>query len=510
MADGEGGVPTGGTGKPPGRKRRVAGRVLRWGSITLAIVLMLGLVAGYLKYRSVWDSIKRVPVKVLGHRPPKYATNALNLLVFGSDSRAGLSRHQQLKLHVGANQGEVNTDTIMIVHISPGRHLVTVVDIPRDTIVPIYRCAKVPGYPGQQATPGYIERINSVMAAGGPACLWETLEQQTHIRIDHFIQLSFSGFVHVINDIGGVNVCVPFRVNDPASGLRLTRGEHHVRGVMALKFWRTREDIGDGSDLERIQRDQFLMAQLVQGVLHSDLLGNPGRLLSVVSDAAKAMTTDAGLTQTDMLSLAGSLHGLNSNDVQFITAPNTPYPENNAEVEFAQPQANEVFGAIAHDRKLPSTKPSPSPSPGGGPPVVLAANPRQVRVTVLNGSGVPNQAGNTAAALAERGFDVLGTGDANVSTTSVIEYRSPHERRLVKALRQQIPGVQLQLVPGLPPRTLTLILGTSFSGLAASSPAPKPSPTGPSIGDLSKSYHGITGDAACKSDTHAFSGPLSP
>jgi LCP family protein required for cell wall assembly len=510
MADGEGGVPTGREGRPPGRKRRVAGRVLRWGSFTLAVVLILGLVAGYLKYRSVWDSIKRVPVTVLGHRPPKYATSALNLLVFGSDSRAGLTRHEQLKLHVGANQGEVNTDTIMLVHISPGRHLVTVIDIPRDTVVPIYRCTKQPGYPGQQATPGYVERINSVMAAGGPACLWQTVEQQTHIRIDHFIELSFSGFVHVINDIGGVNVCVPFRVNDPASGLRLTRGEHHVRGVMALKFWRTREDIGDGSDLERIQRDQFLMTQLVQGVLHSDLLGNPARLLSVVSDAAKAMTTDTGLTQSDMFSLAASLRGLNSQDVQFITAPNTAYPENDAEVEFAQPQADTLFQAIAHDRTLPSAAPSPSPSPSGGPPVVLAANPKQVKVTVLNGSGVAGQAGSTAAALGERGFTVLGTGDANISTPSVIEFRSRAERPEVKTLRQQIPGVRLQRVPGLQPGTLTLVLGTSFSGLKPTTPTPKPTPSGPSVGDLSKSYGGIHGNASCKADSHAFSGPLSP
>jgi LCP family protein required for cell wall assembly len=483
--------------------------VLRWGSITLVAVLILGLVGGYLKYRSVWNSIKRVPVTVLGHRPPKY-TSALNLLVFGSDSRKGLSRHQQLKLHVGANQGEVNTDTIMIVHISPGRHLVSVIDIPRDTVVPLYRCAKVPGYPGQQASPGYVERINSVMSAGGPACLWETIEQQTHIRIDHFVQMSFSGFVHVINDIGGVNVCVPFRVNDPVSGLRLTAGEHHVRGVMALKFWRTREDIGDGSDLERIQRDQFLMAQLVQGVLHSDLLGNPARLLSVVSDAAKALTTDSGLSQTDMFSIAASLRSLNSKDVQFVTAPNTPDLQNPAEVDFAQPQANNLFGAIAHDRKLPSTKPSPAPSPSGGPPVVLAANPKQVKVIVLNGAAIANLAGTTATALIDRGFDVQGTGDANPSVATVIEYRSRAERREIKTLRQQIPGAHLRLVPGLAPRTLTLVLGSTFPGLKASTPTPKPTPSGPAVGDLSKSFNGITADAACKADSHAFSGPLSP
>ncbi len=95
----------------------------------------------YAKYRSVVDSISRVPVqaKDLGRRPPTY-NSALNILVYGSDSRANLSFHQQVVLHVGRNDGENNTDSIMIVHIAPGRRGVTVLDIPRDTQVPYYAC----------------------------------------------------------------------------------------------------------------------------------------------------------------------------------------------------------------------------------------------------------------------------------------------------------------------------------------------------------------------------------
>src|SRR5438067_13054454 len=127
---------------------RAAGRVLRWACVSLAVLLIVGLLGAYLKYRAVWNSIHRVNVAVLGHRPPKY-TSALNLLVFGSDSRQGLTRGQQLRWHVGANKGEVNTDTIMLVHISPGRHQITVLNMPRDTVVPAYACAKGSGWPGQ-------------------------------------------------------------------------------------------------------------------------------------------------------------------------------------------------------------------------------------------------------------------------------------------------------------------------------------------------------------------------
>ena len=168
----------------------------------------------------------------------------------------------------------------MIVHISPGRHLVTVLSLPRDTMVPMYASAAGPGYTGQQADPEAYVQINALLQIGGPVCLWKTVEQQTGIYINHFIGIGMLGFVNVVNDLGGVNVCVPYNVNDPVSGLDLAAGEHHINGIQALAFWRTREDIGTGLDLERIQRDQFMSAQVVKGVLSSGLLSNPFRLLA--------------------------------------------------------------------------------------------------------------------------------------------------------------------------------------------------------------------------------------
>ena len=109
----------------------------------------------------------------------------------------------------------------MIVHISPGRHLVTVLSIPRDTMVPMYACAAGPGYTGQQADPEAYVQINALLQIGGPVCLWKTVEQQTGIYINHFIGIGMLGFVNVVNDLGGVNVCVPYNVNDPVSGLDL-------------------------------------------------------------------------------------------------------------------------------------------------------------------------------------------------------------------------------------------------------------------------------------------------
>ena len=111
---------------------------------------------------------------------------------------------------------------------------------------------------------------------GGPGCLWKTVEHTTHIRLDHFMELNFTGFENVINDLGGVTICLPFAISDPRSRLHLTSGLHHVWGATALAYWRVRY-IGLGSDLERIQRDQYLMASVAQEIKHTNLLGDPAR-----------------------------------------------------------------------------------------------------------------------------------------------------------------------------------------------------------------------------------------
>jgi LCP family protein required for cell wall assembly len=344
---------SGGQSPPAGtRSRRSRGKtVAAWVSAVVAAALVAGSLAAYLKYRAVWDSIRRVDVTQgeLGKRPPQYDNSALNLLVFASGSTAGLTRQQQLYWHVGSDSGDAVSETIMIVHISPGRHQVTVVNIPRDTVVPVYACSKGPGWSGQQANPGVIEQIDATLSYGGPPCLWKTIEQQTGIRLDHFIELGYSGLVNVVNDIGGVNVCVPVAVNDANSGLKLSQGEHHIDGVQYLEFWRTREKTGNGSDLQRIQRDDYLLAQTLRQVVHAGLLSSPTRLLRVVSDAAGAMTTDTGLSQSDLVQIAQSLHGVSASDYQFIQASNVLYPPNPNWVQFQQPQADALFSAIAHD-----------------------------------------------------------------------------------------------------------------------------------------------------------------
>ena len=485
-------------------RRSIALVVTAWVASVLAVVLVAGALVAYAKYREIWDGIHHDKLADLGKRPPRYATNALNILVFGSDSREGLSAHEQARLHVG-HEGCNCSDTIMVLHISPGRHQVSVLNLPRDTMVPMYGCLATGKLTGQQDDPAAMVQINQTLSHGGPSCLYKTVEHLTHIHLDHFVQVEFAGVVKVVNDVGGVDVCVPQAIKDPNSGLNIKAGQQHIDGLTFLEFWRARYTLADGTDLKRIDRDDLLLAQMLRGILKSGLLSSPTRLLPVVDDAARAIyATDAGFTQSEMFKIAESFRGLTSKDVQFVEAPTEPYPPAPAQVELVQPTDDQLFSALAHDSKLP--KKVRSPQPGVSASAVATIAPAQVSVEVLNGSGVPLIAGNTATALSARGFHVVGTGDASASdyTQSVIEYATAADLPAARTLARQVSHVKVEKVPGLAPGTVQLILGSSFSTLGAgSSASPSPSPS-QGVGSLAKDFGGITGTANCKTDSSAF------
>ncbi len=312
--------------------------------MALGFLLVAVALTGYAAYRDLFAKIHRLQVTDLGKRPPKF-NNSLNILVIGSDSRKGKNAR------FGAGVSGQRSDTIMVLHLSPGLKHAVVLSIPRDSVVPVLTCPPVPGSPGQRAMPGQVEQINATFALGGPGCLWKTIEHTTHLRLDHFMELNFTGFEHVINDLGGVDICLPYAIKDPRSKLRLSAGLHHVWGAEALAYWRVRY-IGLGSDLERIQRDQFLMASLAQEIKHADLFGDPVKVVRIVSDVASSLTTDSGLSQGMLLALAESLRSLKLSEVHFIQVPVLPYAKNRNWVTWA-PSAKALFTDLAHDRKLP-------------------------------------------------------------------------------------------------------------------------------------------------------------
>jgi LCP family protein required for cell wall assembly len=262
----------------------------------------------------------------------------LNILLAGVDVRAGLTPGQLRRLHVGYADG-ANSDTLMVIHIAADRSSVTVVSLPRDSWVPI---------PGN----GY-NKINAAFGIGGPRLTVATVEQATGLTINDFIEVNFLGFVKVIDALGGVDICLPYAVDDPDSGLDLSAGIHHVNGITALEYARDRHSFA-ASDLARIDDQQRLLASLLSGAVSSGTLANPLRLSRFLGAAFSVIKVDQNLNLT---SLADQLRGITPAEVHFLTVPlaSTSYqtPTGEDAVLWNYPAASRLFAALNADQQIP-------------------------------------------------------------------------------------------------------------------------------------------------------------
>jgi LCP family protein required for cell wall assembly len=281
------------------------------------------------------------------------ADGPVNILVAGVDTRSGLTRGQQLRLHVG-DVGGTNTDTMMLVHIPADHQSVQVVSLPRDSWV------NIPGHG--------MNKINAAFALGGPPLMVSTVERATGLTINDYAEINFLGFVRVIDELGGVNVCLPFAVDDPQSGLHLSAGRHHVNGATALKFARDRHSFVT-SDLARIGDQQQLMSSLLAQATASGLLVNPVRMQRVLSSVTASVTVDQGFNATE---LAGELRSIKTADVSFTTVPivTADYrtPTGESAVLWDQAAAAGLFRELKADKGIPrrthgSRPPGRRPSP---------------------------------------------------------------------------------------------------------------------------------------------------
>jgi LCP family protein required for cell wall assembly len=273
------------------------------------------------------------------------SSGPVNILVVGSDTRGGLTHSQQVQLHVGHDPGE-NTDTMMLVHIPADHQSVQVVSLPRDSWV------SIPGHG--------MNKINAAYGIGGPALMVSTVEQATGVDINDYVEVDFLAFVNVINALGGVNVCLPYAVDDSDSGLHLSAGLHHVDGVTALKFARDRHSFAS-SDLARISDQQQLMSSAFTEATESGVLENPVQLHAVLASVTASVQVDQGF---NLIELADELRGVKPSDVSFTTVPlattDYPTPDGESAVLWNEPEATALFHRLQTDTAGPQAHSSGS------------------------------------------------------------------------------------------------------------------------------------------------------
>ncbi|MGN9841888.1 LCP family protein [Nonomuraea sp. H19] len=375
-------------------------------SVALAFVLVATTLGAYAYYRSYESGIDREEIVINATRPPE--TGALNVLLVGSDSRLGDNKKYG---PTSQDLGE-RTDTIMLLHISPNRDKATMISFPRDTVVMIPQCTRPKG---GGVIPGGLRQINSAFNDGGINCTIQTLESLTNIKINHFVKVDFTGFKGIIDALEGIEICLPKPVNDPKAKLVLGAGKHVVNGEQALGYVRTRYALGDGSDLSRIQRQQWFLTQVMKKVTDGGLLTDPIQLDAFLRSATAAVTMDNGLKLERMLEIANSVKGLTAKELKGITVPVETYPKNKNWVQFREPAARDFFESVRNDVEVTA---APTPGNSAAPKV----ENKQVRVQVLNGTGEDGKAAQVAAQLADQGFAVIEVGTAPTTETSAIRY----------------------------------------------------------------------------------------
>ncbi len=308
---------------------------------------------------------------------------ALNFLLVGSDSRAGLED----LTNFGA-AGGARGDVVMLIRMEKTSGRAEMLSIPRDLYVDI------PGH-GKN-------KINAAYAFGGPSLLVETVQANLDVEVNHYVEVDFVGFQALVDELGGIQMAFPFPARDSKSGLSVEAGEQTLDGSQALAYARSRryQEFQNGqwvsvdaNDIGRTSRQQDVIRAIVSK------LKSPGSIAEA-GDLARAlgshMTVDANLAESSVASLVWDFKGILTGSIEGATLPTRTDSINGASVQIAiEPDASEMLDRFRAGEALAD---------------------RPLRVEVLNGNGVGGAAGDMSRRLESLGFEVAAIGNADSSS----------------------------------------------------------------------------------------------
>lgn len=266
--------PRGGGGRRRGKGRLVGLLLLAW------LVFLVGTPL------YAYTTTTKVPFEPEADRPGDQP--GTTFLLVGSDSRAGLSRAERRDLATGDDGGgRGRTDTIMLLHTGAGP--ATLLSVPRDSMV------EVPGYG--------TTKINAAYTYGGAPLLTQTVEQNTGIRVDDYVEIGFGGLVKVVDALGGVEICPKEALKDEDSGLDVAKGCQEADGRTALAYARNRHSFAT-QDIQRVQNQREVISGIARKVASPWTVVNPVRYWGVNTGAASAVQIGEGTNPYDLVKLA--------------------------------------------------------------------------------------------------------------------------------------------------------------------------------------------------------------
>lgn len=341
-------------------RRRTGLRRVRRACVTfLVAVLTLGL-GGY-----AWADHQlrqEVDLGAYGPRPP--ADDGTTYLIVGSDSRGGLSVAERADLHAGGGGGR-RTDVMILLHT--GSAGTTMVSLPRDSWV------TVPAHTRPETgkhIPAGKNKLNAAFSHGGPELLLRTVEHNTRLRIDHYAEIGFGGFVEVVDSLGGVRMCLRRDIRDTKSGADLEKGCQALDGADALAFVRQRHQETEG-DLGRTRNQQRFLTALAHQAAEPETLLDPAESYAALSAGLDSLVVDRGMGLQDMASMVRAVRDVTSGDGRSMNVPvsgvGVPTRKGSA-VTWDRAGASRLFHLLRHDRPVPpDLRPGRDGEGPGGP-----------------------------------------------------------------------------------------------------------------------------------------------
>ncbi len=379
--------------------------------VAIFVLVTGGLVVGNRVVDSKLNDIQRVGNLKLAAGPGK----AGNYLIIGSDRRDPNQTAEEARAYgTEAETGPPKSDTLMIVHIDPEAKTSLLVSLPRDLLV------NIDGHG--------TEKINAAFN-DGPQKVVDTIKQNFDVEINHYVEVNFQAFVGIVDAIGKIPVLFPAPARDKYSGLNIpTAGCVDLDGNQALQYVRARhlqtydtetgewQDASPRADLDRITRQQNFIRRLAAAAAAQGA-SNPLTALEIADATVPKLKIDENLSKQDIFQLVNTFRNVNPNDdsaIEMLTVP-VKAASDGASVVLSQPDADLVLSRL----RVFGT-------PKGDVSKIL---PSQVRVRVLNASGVNGAAGSALAEFQKFSFAPAGTGNTDQLDKTEIRYRPGNEAK---------------------------------------------------------------------------------
>ncbi|MFE9726633.1 LCP family protein [Streptomyces sp. NPDC005794] len=355
-------------------------RVLRWVASVLALLILGTGGAGYVYYKHLNGNIRKEDLTLGDKQMADHKANAagqtpLNILLIGSDARDSAA-NQKLGGAKETFGGTPLADVQMLLHLSADRSNISVISMPRDTMLKMPKCTDPDS--DKVFPAGTVDvQTNESLGRGGPGCTVAAWYELTGITIDHFMMIDFAGVVSMADAVGGVPVCVDANIyshtsDGKGSGLKLEKGTTSVKGKQALQWLRTRYGFEDNTDLGRTKAQHQYLNSMVRELRKGTKLSDPGKLMDLAEAATSALTVDKGLdTVKKLYDLAEELKKAPTDRITMTTMPNVygtgqfrgrVYPKaDEAEQVFRMIREDIPLDGKASKRKTPVVKDQAAP-----------------------------------------------------------------------------------------------------------------------------------------------------